>query len=77
MCFDTGGNVRGDAGRGVGVGGGVVYKQLQSLAPRCISNILLSVQSLVRPDEEEVEKSRKETQAALDKIVGIKLQVRW
>ena len=28
----------------------------------------------MRPDEEEVEKTRKETQAALDKIVGVKIQ---
>jgi SNW domain-containing protein 1 len=35
--------------------------------------LLILVQSLVRPDEDELEKSRKETQAALDKIVCIKL----
>ena len=29
---------------------------------------------MVRPDEEEIEKTRKETQAALDKIVGVKIQ---
>ena len=32
------------------------------------------MQSLARPDDEEVEKTRKETQAALDKIVGVKIQ---
>ena len=33
-----------------------------------------AMQGLVRPDDEEVEKTRKETQAALDKIVGVKIQ---
>ena len=31
------------------------------------------LQSLVRPDDEEAEKTRKETQAALDRIVGVKI----
>lgn len=32
------------------------------------------LQGLIRPDDDEIEKTRKDTQAALDKIVGVKIQ---